>query len=82
MYSEFASELWSEIKTLVNTVDKQQAADVLVSLLIDFDENIEDIKQAFKGDELVKNALLYHIEEDIEDEYQDEDEDDLNNYDD
>ena len=80
MYSEFASELWSEMKTLVNTVDKQQAADVLVSLLIDFDEDIEDIKQAFKGDDLVKNALLYHIEEDLDDE--DEEEDDLNNYDD
>ena len=81
MYSEFASELWSEMKTLVNTVDKQQAADVLVSLLIDFDEDIEDIKQAFKGDDLVKNALLYHIEEDLEDD-EDDDEDDPNNYDD
>jgi hypothetical protein len=81
MYSEFASELWSEMKTLVNTVDKQQAADVLVSLLIDFDEDIEDIKQAFKGDDLVKNALLYHIEEDLEDD-EDNDEDDPNNYDD
>ena len=81
MYSEFASELWSEMKTLVNTVDKQQAADVLVSLLIDFDEDIEDSKQAFKGDDLVKNALLYHIEEDLEDD-EDNDEDDPNNYDD
>jgi hypothetical protein len=57
---------------LVNTVDKQQAADTFVSLLIDFDEHVDDIRQAFKGDDLIKQALLFHTDQD-----QDDDEDEL-----
>jgi hypothetical protein len=75
MYSEFAAELWNEFKSLLNPVDKEQAADILVSMLIDNDEHIDDIKKAFKNDELIKHALAFHSDnlDDIDDDYDDDD---------
>lgn len=80
MYSEFAAELWNEFKNLINPVDREQAADILVSMLIDHDENIEDVKKAFKGDELIKHSLIYQNDEDLDD--ADDDYDDYVNDDD
>lgn len=74
MYSEFAAELWNEMKNMLNPIDREQAADTLVSMLIDYDEDINDIKKAFKGDEFIKNALMYHdnnIDEDEDEDYDD-----------
>lgn len=81
MYSDIASEIWNELKRYVNTVDREEAADVLVSLLIDHDEDAEDIKSAFKGDADIKRAISSYInneeeeydEEIEEEEYDDED---------
>jgi len=75
MYSNFAAELWSEFKIFLSPVDKEQAAELLVSILIDHDESVEDIKKSFRGDELIKNALLYHVD-------QDDSDDDYDDYDD
>lgn len=77
MYSDIASEIWSELKRYVNTVDRAEAADILVSLLIDHDEDAEDIRDAFKGDAEIKRALVSYINNDEEeiDEDVDEDED-------
>ena len=75
MYSDIASEIWSELKRYVNTVDRAEAADVLVSLLIDHDEDAEDIRDAFKGDTDIKRALTSYINDDQE-EVDEEDEED------
>lgn len=75
MYSDLASEIWGELKRYVNTVDRNEAADILVSILIDNDESAEDIKAAFKGDAEIKHALASYIdnqEEEIDDEDEDE----------
>ena len=37
MSVELASEIWSEIKRYVNSVDRNEAAETLVSVLIDND---------------------------------------------
>jgi hypothetical protein len=63
MHSNIASEIWGELKRFVNTVDRDEAADVLVSLLIDNDEDPEDIKSAFKGDSDVKRALTAYMDQ-------------------
>lgn len=78
MNSTIASEIWGELRRFVNTVDRQEAADTLVSILIDNDEDPDDIKSAFVGDPEIKIALSNYLTEDI-DEY-DEEEDD-NEYD-
>lgn len=73
MISTFTADLWSELKNFLNPTDREQAADIVVSMLIDADEDIEDIKKAFRNDELIKNSLLYYIDSD---ESLDDDEDD------
>lgn len=74
MYSDIASEIWGELKRYVNTVDRAEAADMLVSLLIDHDEDAEDIRDAFKGDADIKRALASYINNDQE-EIEEDDED-------
>ena len=56
-----ASELWSELKRYVNTVDRGEAAETIVAILIDNDCDVDDIKNSFKGDQDIKRALTaYH----------------------
>ena len=82
MTVELASEIWSELKRYVNTVDRDEAAETLVSVLIDNDVAADEIKAAFKSDTDVKKALTSYLrdheeeeEEELEDEDYDEDED-------
>jgi len=80
MSVELASEIWSELKRFVNTVDRDDAAETMVAVLIDNDIAADEIRNAFKGDSDVKRALTSYLrdhEDDIEDDEDvDEDEDD------
>lgn len=80
MSSIVASEVWNELKRYVNTVDRQEAAETLVSVLIDHDESAEDIRDAFKHDSDVKRALATYLDtsDDDIDEDHDIDEDESN----
>jgi len=79
MSVELASEIWTEIKRHINSVDRNDAAETMVSVLIDNDVSAEEIKSAFKGDTEIKRALADYLkeEEDLdeedEEEYDDED---------
>ena len=77
MAVDLASEIWNELKRYVNTVDRAEAAEVLVSVLVDNDCDPDDIRTAFKGDTDVKTALAAYIrdldDEPEEEEYEDED---------
>jgi hypothetical protein len=64
MTSQVASEIWSELKRYVNTVDRGEAAETLVAVLIDHDEDVEDIRDAFKHDSDVKRALTAYLDND------------------
>ena len=83
-----ANEIWSELKRYVNTVDRNEAAETVVAILIDHDCDVEDIRNAFKGDADIKRALTayldndnsYEDEEDIEEEEEEDyNEDDWEN---
>jgi hypothetical protein len=80
MSVELAKEIWDEIRRYVNTVDRDEAAETLVSVLIDNDVNADDVRNTFKNDTEVKRALAHYLkdhEDDIDDEdYDDEDYDD------
>ena len=81
MAAELANEVWQEIKRYINGMDRTEAAEALVSVLIDNDVSAEEIKSAFKSDSEVKQALKQylddHADEDEEDDnYDDEDEED------
>lgn len=86
MHSEVASEIWGEIKRYVNTVDRQEAAETLVAVLIDHDEDVEDIRSAFKSDSDVKRALTAYLDNgksyDDDEEPEEEPEDDDNDWED
>jgi len=71
-----ASELWTELKRFISPVDRDEAADIMVNLLIDNDIDLEEIKSSFKGDSDIKKVLAQFIEdtdEDSEEDYEDED---------
>ena len=86
MTQTVASEIWSELKRYVNTVDRAEAAETIVSILIDHDIDIEDIRDAFKSDSDIKRALTVYLDNDkdyAEDEEElDEDEDVEHNWED
>ena len=76
MSVELASEIWTEVKRYVNSVDRNEAAETVVSILIDNDVNAEEIKAAFKGDGDIKRALADYLKE--EEELEEEEEDSYN----
>ncbi len=86
MSVELSSEIWNELKRYINTVDREEAAEVLVSVLVDNDVDPDDIRDMYKGDKEVKVALAAYIKDlsddpDEEEEY-DEDDDNESEYED
>jgi len=81
MSAELAKEIWTELRRYVNTVDRDEAAETLVSVLIDNDVDADEIKNTFKSDSEVKRALTSYLkdhedeEDDEEEDYEDDDED-------
>lgn len=75
MAVDLAHDLWQELKRYISTVDRHDAADTLVNLLIDNDYDAEQIRDAFKGDNDIKRALQSYIN-DAEEDLDEEDEDD------
>jgi hypothetical protein len=78
MSVELAKEIWDELKRYINTVDRDEAAETVVSVLIDNDADADKIKEVFKSDNEIKRALAHYLK-DHEEEYDedvDEDEED------
>jgi hypothetical protein len=85
MSVDLVKEVWSELKRHVNSIDRAEAAETLVSVMVDNDIDIDDIREVFKSDADVKRAVTSYIkdhdivededEEDEEDEWDDEEED-------
>ena len=64
MSAEVASEIWGELKRYVNVVDRMEAAESIVAILIDHDHDVEEIRDAFKGDSDIKKALTAYLDND------------------
>ena len=85
MSEAIASEIWGELKRFVNTVDRAEAAETVIQILMDNDSDVEDIRDAFKGDSDIKRALTSYLdndkdyEEEEEDEYEEEEDEDWEN---
>ena len=77
MSVDLSREIWDEIKRYINVVDRSEAAETLVSVLIDNDVGADEIKSTFKSDSEIKKALASYLKDHEEEEYEDEtDEDD------
>jgi len=83
MSVELAKEIWSELRRHINTVDRDEAAETLVAVLIDNDVDADEIKSVFKSESDIKRALASylkdHAEDDDDDEEYDED-DEIDDY--
>jgi hypothetical protein len=78
MATQIVYEIWSELSRFLNPLDKVDAAESLVSILIDHDISAEEIADTFKKDKAIKTALepyLDEIHEEEEEYYEEEDED-------
>ena len=79
MSVELSKEIWDELKRYVNPQDRDEAAETLVSVLIDNDCDAADIKSVFKNDSGVKAALASYLKDHADDE--EDEEDDYDDYD-
>ena len=68
MSVDLAREIYNELKRFVNTVDRDEAAETIVSVLIDNDISADDIKDTFKGDSDIKRALASYLKDHPDDE--------------
>jgi hypothetical protein len=74
MSTELAVDVWEELKRYINTIDHADAADTLVSVMIDHDYTADDILQVFFHDSDIKHALnSYLTTTDEFDKYDDDD---------
>jgi len=64
MSAEVASEIWGELKRYVNVVDRLDAAESIVSILIDHDHDVDEIRNSFKDDSDIKKALTAYLDND------------------
>jgi len=80
MSIELSREIWNELRRYINTVDRDEAAETFVSVLIDNDADADEIKSVFKTEPDIKRALASYLKDHVDDE--DEDDDQHNDYDD
>ena len=79
MAVDLANEVWQELKRYVNSMDRAEAAETVVQILMDNDSDVDAIKNAFKSDSDIKRALTAYLDNDND--YADDDEDDEDNLD-
>ena len=77
MSVELSKEIWDELKRYVNPQDRDEAAEILVSVLIDNDCDAAEIKNVFKADSGVKSALASYLKDHEEVDEEDYDEEDF-----
>lgn len=81
MSVDLASVIWSEVKSFIPSIDRQEAAEIIVSVLVDHDVDVNDIRNEFRGDSDIKAALAQYVKDHDESAYDEEDEE-YNDYDD
>jgi hypothetical protein len=77
MSADVAAELWGELRRYVNVVDRDEAAETVVAVLIDNDYDADEIRAAFKGDTEIKRALASYVNKDVEEAPDEEVDDDV-----
>ena len=75
MSVDLAAAVWEELKRYVGTLDRTEAADAMVNLLIDSNFDSDEIRDAFKGDPEIKKALNAYVSDRSDDEEESDDED-------
>ena len=79
MSLDFVAEVWDALRNHIDFNERKEAADTLVTLLVENNYEADEIKEAFRGEKEILTALKdYASEHEAEEEYEeyDEDEDD------
>lgn len=81
MSLDLVAEVWDALRSHIDFNERSDAADTLVNFLIDNNYEAEDIKDAFRGDKEIINAVKEYMsqhedEQDYDDEDYDSDSDD------
>ena len=76
MSVDLVAAVWEELKRYIGPLDRTEAADALVNLLVDSNFDSDDIRDSFRGDTEVKKALQGYLDDHDEEEDIDEEEDD------
>ena len=75
MSVDLAAAVWEELKRYVGPLDRTEAADAMVNLLIDSNFDSDEIRDAFRGDAEVKKALQGYLDDNNDTEDIDDDDD-------
>ncbi len=79
MSLDIASEVWEVLREHIDLNDRRDAADTLVTYLIENNYEVDDIKDAFRDKDITKALKDYadeHFQEEEYEEYEDQDEED------
>lgn len=76
MHLDIIAELWENLRHHINPLDRSEAAETLVSTLLDNDFDIDSIRAAlpWRGDQDLKAALAGYEDEDAATDYDSDEE--------
>ena len=63
MAVELAQQIWQELRRHIPAVDVSEAADSMITVLIDNDYTAQEIYQGFKGDDDVRQSLETYMDD-------------------
>jgi hypothetical protein len=75
MSVDLAAAVWEELKRYIGPLDRSEAADTMVNLLIDSNFDSDEIREAFRSDAEVKKALQGYLDDHDDNEEIDDDDD-------
>lgn len=67
------AEMWSVVKDSIISSDRSIVAENIITMLVDNDVSASEIREAFRGEGIIIDALKFYIDSD-EGEWDDEDE--------
>jgi hypothetical protein len=74
MSLNFVAEVWDVLRSHIDFNERKEAADTLINLLIDNNYEADEIKDSFRGDKEMLDALKNYVAEHdiVEDDYVDD----------
>ena len=74
MSLDFVAEVWDALRNHIDFNERKEAADTLVTLLVENNYEADEIKEAFRGEKEILTALKdYASEHEVEEEYEEDD---------
>ena len=74
MSLDFVAEVWDALRNHIDFNERKEAADTLVTLLVENNYEADEIKEAFRGEKEILTAVKdYASEHEAEEEYEEDD---------